>query len=456
MIFKHIPKKVFLLLVGDVLLISISYVVSPFIRHGVSDFRPLTFFGIGSTLAIYIFAFYLMGLYDFEVRFKSPKYLFRFLVAVTIASTMEAAMYYYIPTLRSGRGIYLISAILICFLNYSWRLLFERWFIKFIQREKRILIIGAGWAGNTLYKMLDGNDTYKVVGFVDDDPSKHGQINSPEIFGDNTIIHDLIEKHKIDLLIVAITHLKGPRLLKNVLDCKMDGVLVYDMPSFYEEITGKVPVEHVNDFWFVNTPLSGVIRGIYTQKVKRVLDIIFSTIGLIISLPVILLTAIAIKLESKGPILHIQKRVGLNGKLFNPIKFRTMRVGTESDRQFAGMKDDPRITNVGRLLRLFRIDEILQMWNVLNGEMSFIGPRALIEDEVSEFEKTIPYFSLRHSIRPGITGWAQVNYRHGATVEDALEKLQYDLFYIKNLTPLLEFHILLKTVKVVLSGRGAR
>lgn len=280
--------------------------------------------------------------------------------------------------------------------------------------------------------------------------------DSPKVLGGSTTLKDRVLAGEVDAIVIAITHLKSPDLLRCALDCKMEGIQVYDMPSFYEEVTGSVPVEHVDDFWLVSAPISGVRKGLYNLRIKRLLDLVLVLSGLIISLPITVPTAVAIKMESSGPVFFRQRRVGLNGRSFNLIKFRTMKVGTEGDRRFAGSKGDPRITRVGKLIRLFRIDEIPQMWNVLRGEMSFIGPRALMEEEVKEFETRVPYFPLRHAIRPGITGWAQVNYHHGATVEDALEKLKYDLFYIRNLSPLLDFFILLKTVKVVLSRKGAR
>jgi len=233
-------------------------------------------------------------------------------------------------------------------------------------------------------------------------------------------------------------------------------VIVYDVPSFYEEVLGRIQVEHLSDLWILNMPIYGVKKSMYNRNVKRLISILFALFFLTITFPIFLFTMIAIKFDSKGPVFYRQKRVGLNGYRFEVFKFRTMKVGTENDRAFAGKKNDPRITRVGRILRLARIDEIPQMWNVLKGEMGLIGPRALMVEEVEEFEKKVPYFSIRHSVKPGITGWAQVNYPHGTTVEDALEKLKYDLFYIKNLSPFLDFHILLRTVRVVLFGKGAR
>lgn len=458
MLFKHLPKKMLLLFLGDVVLISIAFFLSSSIRFGVHTWNIMSPSWTGVViLTTYLLTFYLADLYDVELSFKKPKYLFRFLVAALVASASVAMLFFFSPGLQPGRGIFLVNAGLVGVLTCSWRFIFDWWFKNLLKKQKKLLIVGAGWAGRTLYETIKDNPNYHVLGYaIDDDPDKWGTSQSPLVVGDSTILKDVVKELGVDIIVIAITHFKSPELLKNVLDCKMNGIEVYDMPSFYEQVTGKVPVEHVTDFWLVSTPLSGVRRTVYTLKMKRVLDIILSSLGLIFSLFITIPTAIAIKLESSGPIIYRQRRIGLNGKPFDLVKFRSMKFGTESDRRFAGSKDDPRITRIGKLIRFTRIDEIPQMWNVLKGEMSFIGPRALMEEEVREFEEKVPYFSLRHSVRPGITGWAQVNYKHGATVEDALEKLQYDLFYIKNLSPLLEFHILLKTVKVVLWGTGAR
>lgn len=457
MLLKHLPKKLIVLFFGDAFLISLAFFLSPLIRQReiIWSLVEPSWTG-GLVLGIYLLTFYLADLYDLELSFKNPKYLSRFLVAILIASVFVAMLFFFSPALRSGRGVFLINAGLVGILTYSWRLIFYWWFKNLFKKQKKLLIVGAGWAGKTLYETIKDNQRYKVLGFIDDDPFKWGQTCLCEVLGGCSILKDKVSTNDVDAIIIAITHLKSPELLKCALDCKMDGIEVYDMPSFYEELTGKVPVEHVNDFWFVSTPLSGVRKNLYTLRIKRMLDLILSLFGLICSLLITIPIAIVIKMESSGPVFYRQRRIGLNRRPFDLIKFRSMKIGTENERQFAGNKDDPRITKVGKIIRLMRIDEIPQMWNVLKGQMSFIGPRALMEEEVREFDVKVPYFSLRHSVRPGITGWAQVNYKHGATVEDALEKLQYDLFYIKNLSPFFDFHIILKTVKVVLLGKGAR
>lgn len=458
MVLKHFHKKLVLLFLGDLLLITASFLFASYLMKGSITWRmPQTSLAGAVTIIIYLFAFYLADLYDLKVRFRNVRYLLRLLAVALIVPGIMTAIIFVFPSMRSGRGIFILNATLVAILTCTWRLVFDWWFRGVLKKRKNVLIVGAGGAGKTLYETLKDNTNYNMLGFIiDDDPAKWGKKNSPVVVGGSAMLKEMVQEHGVDIVVIAITHFKGNDLLKCALDCKLKGVEVYDMPSFYEQVTGKVPVEHVTDFWLVSVPLSGVRRSIYTLKLKRVLDIILSLVLIIFALPVALLTALAIKIDSHGPVLFRQKRVGINEVPFNLLKFRTMKTGMESERSFAGRKDDPRITRVGRLLRVLRIDEIPQTWNVLKGDMSFIGPRALMEDEVNEFEPKIPYFSLRHSVNPGITGWAQVNYKHGATTKDALEKLQYDLFYIKNLSPILDLLILLKTVKVVLWGRGAR
>jgi len=255
---------------------------------------------------------------------------------------------------------------------------------------------------------------------------------------------------------VAITHTIRPEVYKELIAAKFSGVNVYEMPTFCEMTARKIPVRHVSDVWLTHTTMSGVRRSAYTQRVKRIIDILLSLAGLIATLPLLAVIWMAIRLDSPGSALFIQRRIGWQGRPFNLLKFRSMRAGTETERAYAGHRNDPRITRVGKALRVFRLDELPQLWNVLKGDMSFIGPRALMEEEVREFDPAIPYFGLRHSVRPGITGWAQVNYPHGATKEDALEKLQYDLYYLKNMSFLLDLHILLRTIRVVVFRKGAR
>ncbi len=248
----------------------------------------------------------------------------------------------------------------------------------------------------------------------------------------------------------------SPELFKQIVQAKFNGVEIYDMLSVYQSITGKIPVLHTNDRWLWDADIYGIKKNLYNTKIKAVLDKFFAVTGIILSSPVMLITAVLIKLDSKGPVFYSQQRVGKDGKIFTLFKFRSMRADAETEGAVWAEKNDSRVTSIGRIIRLLRIDEIPQMWNVLKGDMSFIGPRPERPEFVECLSKEIPYYSLRNSVKPGITGWAQVNYRYGASKEDSLEKLQYDLFYIKNVSLILDIIILFVTIRVVLFGRGAR
>jgi exopolysaccharide biosynthesis polyprenyl glycosylphosphotransferase len=450
-----LPKKQFVLLGGDIILIIASFYLAPAIRFGAFlDLSVIFDWPDLSAIFIYLLSFYIFDFYNLEERFDTAAYVLRFLVALVAADLFVATLFYVFNIRPYATVILFLNTLLISSFCLGWRFLYER-----RRRETRnvyrTLIVGAGCAGHDLYEMLSQHDDFMISGILDDDPKKWGaDLGSARVLGGTKLLSFLLDK--VDVVIVAITHSMDRDLYRQLVEAKMQGITVYEMPTFYERVLGKIPVRHVSDLWFVYVPISGVRRSLYNVKIKKIIDIFLSLFGLLVTLPFTLPAILAIWCSSRGPVFYVHRRIGWNGQPFNLIKLRTMKDGFENDRRYAGQKDDPRITRVGRVIRFFRIDEIPQMWNVIRGDMSFIGPRALIEAEVEEFAPQIPYFSLRHSIRPGITGWAQVNYPHGATVEDALAKLEYDLFYIKNLSPLLDLLILARTVRTVLFGKGAR
>ncbi|MFB3926857.1 MAG: sugar transferase [Syntrophales bacterium] len=457
----HVSKKKLLLVAGDGLLLSIAYFLSPVIRFGVFVFMPLNDLREWLPFVMmYLLAFYICDTYDTGLDFSKPKYLLRFFFSSLFGAAAVIVVTFFVSGLTSDRALFVIAACLSFALTYSWRLLFKVLFARVLRQRHRLLIIGAGQSGKSLYRIVKNDATYQVIGFLDDDPGKLGIVNSPAVLGTCALLNKMVQNREVDEIAIAITDpkvIQNRQLLRSVVQSKVGGVPVHLMPSLYEEKTGRIPVKHISDSWFLSAPITGVSKGMYNKKIKRLLDVALSLIGLLcFIIPVLVAVAVAVKVDSPGPVFYRQRRVGRNGRLFTLWKFRSMKVGTENDRRLAGRKDDPRITRSGKVLRLFRIDEFPQLWNVLRGDMSMVGPRALIEGEVSGFESKIPYFSIRHCVRPGITGWAQVNYHHGVTEEDALEKLEYDLFYIKNLSALLDVHILLRTVRVVLFGRGAR
>lgn len=442
---------------GDIGIISLSYFLSLLLWFGpASRYNNVALLSGISFLIAALFIFYLLDSYNIEFVSQRLKYLFRHMVAVIVTAGLLALYFFFQPDLRSGRGVFVICLALAGAGTYYWRLAFISLFKKRMLNPKKLVIVGSGSAGGMLYHAIKDNPDYQVIGQMNDAMLPPSSSAVPAITGGPAALKKMVRDRDADILVLANSHIRDQDLLKTALDCRLEGTTVIDMPTFYETVTGKVPVEHSSDSWPVFAPLLGEKKSIFNAKLKRLLDIILSFFGLLFTLPLALIVAVAVRFDSAGGVLYRQRRVGLSGNVFTLFKFRSMEEGTDHDRQHAGKKNDPRITRVGKIIRLFRIDELPQMWNVLKGEMSFIGPRALMEEEVREFDSSIPSFSLRHSIRPGITGWAQINYRHGATVEDGLEKLQYDLFYIKNLSPFLDFLILLKTTKVVLLGKGAR
>jgi sugar transferase (PEP-CTERM system associated) len=449
-------KKVVLLL-GDFIVIIVSFQLAFLIRIGVSVPAGSRLLALSITAFMYLIALFIFDLYDIKYRVRSVAYLSKYIYAVVTGTISIAMVYYLFPQLKFGRSIYLINLFLVSINVYLWRLLFDS-LGSYSKRMINVVIIGSGQAGKTIYEILkEKTSFFNIIGFLDDNPALHGKrIDSKLVIGASSTISSLAEKKQIDAAVVAITHTKHLDLLKSIIDAKMRGVEIFDMPSLYEELTGKLPVIHMGYDWIARTTFKGVKRTIYMMHAKRLVDILLSIAGLLISFPMAILIYLAIKIDSRGSVLYRQRRVGNNEQMFDLIKFRSMALDAESKGAVWAMANDPRVTRVGGFLRKTRMDEIPQMWNVLKGDMSFIGPRPERPEFVEELKRSIPYYSFRHYVKPGITGWAQINYQYGASKEDALEKLQYDLYYIKNQSPLLDVNILFRTISVVLLGKGAR
>ena len=266
---------------------------------------------------------------------------------------------------------------------------------------------------------------------------------------------EMVKKEKVHRVIVAMPDRRGTIPMKELLELRMQGVKIEEAASWLEKISGKIEVGNLNPSWLVFN--EGFRRGTPFLLVRRAFSVIISLIGLILALPLIPLVMLAVRLDSKGPVFYTQTRVGKGGRLFKVVKFRTMRQDAESGTgaQWAA-NNDPRITRVGKFLRTSRLDEIPQMWCVLKGDMAFVGPRPERPEFIEMLQEEIPFYFVRHMVRPGVTGWAQIKYKYGSTVEDAREKLQYDLYYIKNASIGLDLVILFLTVKTVLLGRGAQ
>jgi len=323
--------------------------------------------------------------------------------------------------------------------------------------RSRILIFGAGPAAEAVGLTLQASDpNAQIVGYIAGPNERESTVPPAALLNSAGTLRQTARALGVDEIVVALTERRsGSMPMRELLDCKAAGVKVHDLNTHFEKTLGQIRLDYVSASWLIFG--DGFNQGNWRTGVKRVFDIVCATVLCLISMPVILFTALCIKLESKGPVLYRQQRVGLNGEPFSIAKFRSMRNDAEGDGKprWAAANDD-RITRVGHIIRRLRIDELPQLLNVLRGDMSLVGPRPERPFFVDKLTLDVPFYALRHSVKPGVTGWAQVRYHYGATVEDSQAKLQYDLYYVKNHTLFLDLVVLFETVGVVLTGKGAR
>jgi sugar transferase (PEP-CTERM system associated) len=397
-------------------------------------------------------------LYDLRSVTDIRDLLVRLFRALGAASLILAGCYFWFPDWVIGRGVFIIAAALVITLVVSWRLAFK-WLTR-VGPGERLLLVGTSPAAVHLARELYERRQelgVEIVGFVDPDPSRVGAaVINPGVVGTIEDIPLLAPKLRVDRVVVSLTESRGKLPMDRLLDVRMQSGVAFDhLASVYEEYTGKIAVENLRPSWLIFS--SGFRKTRVLLAVKRVLDLLLSLVGVVLAAPIMLIVALVIKLESRGPALYHQERVGLNGRIFTVHKFRTMRVDAEAATgPVWSTANDTRVTRIGKFLRLVRLDELPQLWNVLAGEMSFVGPRPERPSFVETLTKDIPYYGQRHAVKPGLTGWAQVRYTYGASVEDAVQKLQYDLYYIKNLSIALDLVIVLETIKTVVLRRGAR
>ncbi len=323
--------------------------------------------------------------------------------------------------------------------------------------RQRVMIFGAGPAAADVGRFLSEADRHiRIVGYVPGPNEQEVAVDPQHLRHKQGPLDRMARELQADEIIVALTERRaGSMPLRELLDCKVAGVKVHDINTHFEKSLGQIRIDYLNASWMIFG--DGFNQGVLRSSVKRFFDVVCSCVLIVLTLPLMLVTALAIKLESPGPVLYRQERVGRHGRPFQVIKFRSMRTDAEKDgRPRWASTDDDRITRVGRIIRRVRIDELPQLFNVLSGEMSLVGPRPERPFFVEQLTREIPYFAVRQSVKPGVTGWAQVRYHYGATVEDSQSKLQYDLYYVKNHSLLLDLLILLETVNVVLTGKGAR
>jgi len=324
------------------------------------------------------------------------------------------------------------------------------------RRRSRTLIFGCGEAARVVGQTLTANDPdVEIVGYYPGPNERHPAIPAALTLATSRPLTATAESLAVDEVVVALTERRaGSMPLRELLDCKLRGIKVYDLNSHFEKRLGQIRIDYLNAGWLIFG--DGFNQGVGRTAVKRVFDVVCATLLIVLASPIMLATAALIRLDSRGPVLYRQERVGLNGQIFEVVKFRSMRQDAEAGgNPVWATTGDSRVTRVGKLIRKTRIDELPQLFSVLKGHMSLVGPRPERPFFVEQLTLEIPFYAVRHSVKPGVTGWAQVRYQYGSTVEDSLEKLQYDLHYVKNHSLWLDLRVLAHTVHVVLTGKGA-
>ena len=404
---------------------------------------------------------YYNDLYDLQVTDTFQELGIRLLQALGTAAIILAGIYVIFPKAIVGTGIFAVSILFVIILIVSWRFFYTFILSHGIFNQKIILLGSGPLAQNIFDEIIHRKDSgytiaVNVQDALDNPDATCSQIEAKVICKkDYNGLCELADQLNIKKVVVAVKERRGTLPLKELVKCKVKGIEVIEGTSFYEMLAGKLIVDQINPAWIIFS--KGFYKSRTRRFIKRTLDLMLSVSMIILFLPLIVVTAVLIKIDSRGPVLFSQERVGMNKNPYMLYKFRSMVRDAEKQSGPVWASDnDRRITRVGRVIRRLRIDEIPQLWNVLKGDMSFIGPRPEREFFVNKLEGIIPYYAERFSVKPGISGWAQVCYTYGASVHDAVEKLNYDLFYIKNMSVFMDLMIILRTIKIVLFGRGAR
>jgi len=453
----YYPIRNLVFFITETILIFLSIFMASIIKIRIIDNHVFVWMDVlpkvGLITFVCILSLYYHDLYDFGGVYGYGELFIRLLQSLGISCLLLAGIYTLFPQLIIAEKVFMFALLLIVSFILSWRLVYN-WILKEEKFKEKILILGSdSFAHDIVKEIKERKDTgFRILGILgNSNPSSF--TGSVPILGSTKDILPIAKRFPCGRIVLALSEQRGNLPVSELLELKLRGKIIQDGVEFYEHLTGKIMIEKLRPSYFIFS--SGFKISKFRQRVKRLLDICLSLIGLFLSMPICAVIAIAIKLDSKGPVLFKQERVGEGETSFILYKFRSMHINAE-DRPVWTKENDPRVTRVGRIIRKMRIDEIPQMLNVLKGEMSFVGPRPERPYFVKMLKEQIPYYSQRHAVKPGITGWAQIRYRYGDSVEDAIEKLKYDLYYIKNMSILFDLAILFETSKVLLLRKGAR
>jgi sugar transferase (PEP-CTERM system associated) len=450
----YYPVRTLVLLIGEALIVWTSFLLGAVYELREDSYLVLNYEGgylkiLGVTVLVLLCSHWL-DLYDTARLNTKGELYFRLLMVPGVLAFILAGVAAVRPDYLLGNGSSAVGLLILTVALFGWRLGFT-WLVQLPILVERVYVLGTGERAQRVVLGLRQNPELGV-----EIASWTGKMEGA-VTRDSVAAHlmEVVHKQKVHRVIVAMPDRRGTIPMQELLDLRMQGVKIEEATTWLEKISGKIEVENLYPSWLVFG--EGFCRSTAFILVRRVVSIVISLIGLFLALPLLPLIMLAIRLDSKGSVFYTQTRVGKGGRIFNVVKFRTMRQDAEaaSGPKWAG-DNDPRVTRVGKFLRSSRLDEIPQLWCVLKGDMAFVGPRPERPEFIEWLSKEIPYYGVRHMVRPGLTGWAQVKYRYGSTVEDSREKLQYDLFYIKNASIGLDLLIMFLTVKTVLLRRGAQ
>lgn len=453
-----------LLITGDI--IGLMFCIHMALQLRLSQSLDLRNPILYALIAIYLFGLYIADTYKLNQQVSGVRLSERAIIGILASLTIVTCSIYLTGLWGSspivGRGILSISVGLFSIWALSSRMLADLW-LKANQQTSRFLVLGDYQKVVAFGKEhRRHNPATEFVSFSEryarekstSEVSRHGSGNALVLDNTNTLSTSWKQQYWSGILIDGAERNLSEQMIRELMDMRLKGIYVYSLADFCEQFWQKIPPAYIQDDWFAFTSGFNILHSRIKAKLKQLFDIVVAAVLLIVTLPITIPVAIAIKLSSEGPIFYSQVRTGLNGRKFRVHKFRSMYQNAESKGIQWAQEKDPRITTVGSLIRLTRIDELPQLWNVFKGEMSLVGPRPERPEFDLQLREEIPYYDVRYLVKPGITGWAQVSYPYGASVEDAYQKVAYDLFYIKNYSLFLDLAIALKTLQVVFLGKG--
>ena len=453
---SRISSRHLFLTLGDWLIIVGAQLAAVYLRLGFEvggEYLLENWGSLTGAVLIYMLVFYAGGMYEPPTRSRRVDFDFLPLVVVGIAAGLTGLVLYARPQMVLGRGIWAISSVLILWLAYALRRLFLSLVRRGLFLRHAILLCDHPDRAADMLRLLNQTPSslYRVVGLVTRGAiPTDAYVESPPVLGSADRLSQIVEDHDISVILLSVSPMRSHELMPQLRPLRYAGVEIMDYISISEELAQEIPLAHINDEWLMTAALNSSVMQI--RKIKRATDILVSLIGLIPGIPLILISGLLVKLSSPGPVIYRQKRVGLGGQPYVLFKIRTMRTDAEAKGAVWACKQDARVTRVGYYLRKWRIDELPQLFNILKGEMSLVGPRPERPEFTEKLASIIPFYNERHLVQPGLTGWAQVRFPYAASFEAAARKLQFDLYYIKNMSFLLDASILLRTFKTILVG----